>query len=109
MSYDKLKGSEDLRQGNSFSRSVTKLNGSIWEATEEGYHELVDTTGTVVSTAPMTKSADDLALIFAIPDTDTLTLLGNYILQINLTDSGDPLVDVPLVEYTIVFKERIAV
>ena len=109
MSFVKYKEIVTEFQGESFNRSLTKKSGAIWETNEVGNFELIDTSGTVVSSGSLIKSADNLSLTIAVPKGDTATLVGNYRLLANLTDTVDTDFSDVIAEYEITYKEKKAV
>ncbi len=105
MAFVKLisKGNKEW-QGESFSKPLTKGNGSIWLAEDTGYHELLNAAGSIVSTAALSHSVDDLALIFFVPLSDTATLEGKHRLLIHLTNTANIELDDVIAEYEILYS-----
>ena len=62
--------------------------------------------GTTVVSGTMTKSVDNLYLIVHIQDDQTEALNGKYIINADFTDSTDDTVKVPLVEFSLQYKEK---
>ncbi len=109
MGYVKVFGSKTLYQGQSFSKSLTKKDGSIWESNEVGDFEMFNSDGTVVSSGSLVKSGDNLSLTFTIPDDDTASLVGAHTINADLTDTVDDAIRIPLAEYDMTYKEKKAV
>ena len=93
-------------QGESFAKALGKTSGLIWDANEIGTYEVVDGTGTVVSSGALSKSIDNLSLIVVIPASDTSALLGDYLLLVHLNDSIDAEFSDVIGEYKMSYKER---
>ena len=98
-----VKGEKEW-QGESYSKPFNKSSGTVWLPEDTGYHELLDTEGLVVSTGALTQSADNLALIFFVPSSDTVALEGRYRLLIHLTNSSNVELDDVLIEFEIIYS-----
>ena len=106
MPFIKRTGKAVEYAGESFTKSLARKDGSVWEATESGVWELVDDASNQVASGVLTKSADNLTLTAQIPKTDTVGLGGNYLLLLSITDSDDADFEDVIAEYFIEYRER---
>ena len=103
MAYERYDGAETEIQGESFTRTLTKKDGSIWEANEVASYTMIDATGTVVDTGDLTKSGDNLGLIFQVAKTVTTDFQGEYKFAVLLEDTIDLDFSDYIAYYTIVY------
>ena len=109
MGYVKASGVKTLYQGQSFSRSIYKKGKiDIWESNEGGVYEMFDENGVTIVSENLVKSADNLSLTLQIADADTESLEGLYTIIADFTDTTDADVRIPLVEYSLTFKPKVA-
>ncbi len=93
-------------QGESFSRSLGKEDGSIWENEEDGTYSLIDSNGTTIKTGTLIKSENSFTLTVFLSNTDTENLLGNYkLFCFSIRDDDSSFNDV-IGEYEIEYKEK---
>ncbi len=104
MAFVKLEKKTTEYAGESFSKPLAKGDGSVWEATDSGYYQLVDSEGAIISTAPMTKSANEKALIFFVPKSDTIGITGKYKVVARLTNTLNAELDDVIAEYSIIYS-----
>lgn len=108
MGYAKKIGISTEYQGDSFSRTLTKDSGAIWEANETASYKMVDMKGDVVASGSLTKSVDNLSMTFMVGSTATATLLGIYKLIVYLEDTVLTEMKYPIAEYKIDYKKLTA-
>lgn len=108
MEYDKYSERVTEYQGESFSKTLYKTTGAQWTTAEGGTFELVDDTAAVVHSGTLAKSDGDLGLSFSVPTTATAGILGDHLLLVHLTDTGDATFKDVIAEYKIKYVERSA-
>lgn len=108
MAYAKKRGQSVEYQGDSFSRSLTKDSGAIWEANEEANYKMVDMKGTIVASGDLVKSVDNLSMSFMVGKTATANLVGIHKLIVYLTDTSVAEMSYPIAEYKIDYKKLTA-
>lgn len=106
MAYVEYKGASTQYTGTSFTRTLVKKDGTIWEATESAYFSMVDTeTGGEVTNDLLTKSGDNLGLILEVGKSMAQSLVGRYKLLVYLEDSVNTQRSEVLAEYIINYEE----
>ena len=109
MAFIKWLGSATEYQGESFTKSLTKDDDSIWEANETAEFQMTDVDGLEVASGSLVKSADDLSLTFTLGSTDTTALLGQYLLLVYITDTVDAEVHSVIAKYTMTYIDKKAI
>lgn len=109
MGFVKYKNKATEYQGESFTKTLTKEDGSIWEANEIGYFSMTDVNALEVSTGSLSKSGDNLGLTFTVSKDDTGSLEGKYLLLIHLNDSIDVNFDDVIAEYEMTYINKKAI
>ena len=93
-------------QGESFSRSLGKADGSIWETEEDGIYSLIDSKGISVKEGSLMKSENSFTLTVSLTKDDTDDLLGNYKLFCFGTRDDDSTFNDVIGEYSIAYQEK---
>ncbi len=105
MAYAKKIGTSIEYQGESFTKSLVKDDGSIWEANEVATYKLIDTKGKIIATDTLMKSVDELSLTFLLGKTDTTYLFGIYRLLVYLSDTVVTEMNYVIAEYKLDYKK----
>lgn len=105
MSFIKKEGASTEYQGESFTKTLLKRDETVWTAEDEATYILKDRLGATVVTGALTKVNGDFGLKFEIGQTDTTTLLGNYLLLVYLTNTVNTDYADVIAEYTLVYNE----
>ena len=103
MLYVKREDIATLYQGTSFTQTLAHEDGSIWGATEDLAYELTDPENNIISGDPLIRSGDDLTFTFIVPEADTVSLEGEYLLLVYQTDTGDARIKVPVAQYELTY------
>ena len=105
MAYVKYEGADTKYQGTSFTRTLTKKDGSLWASNETATYKMVDSDGTEVDTGILVKSVDNTGLIFEVGKTTTATFLGEYKLVVYLEDTVNLEYSEAIAKYTITYTD----
>ena len=105
MGYAKKTGKSTEYQGESFTKSLVKDDGSIWYDNEIGVYKLIDNRGKVIATDSLIKSEDNLSLTFLLGKTQTQYLLGIYKLLVYLNDTVITEMNYVIAEYKLDYKK----
>ena len=105
MSVERYEGAGTEYQGTSFTRTLIKKDKTAWDITDEANWILFDPAGAETLTGDLTKVNSAFGLKFILTQTDTATLLGNYILVAFLTNTGDAYINEILAYYTLYYNE----
>lgn len=103
MAYVKTMQVATLYQGTSYTQSLVKSDGSTWAPDERLNYKMTDETNVIVSQGDLIRSGDDLSYTFTIPASDTISLLGDYLLLVYQTDITNANVNVPVAQYDITY------
>ncbi len=106
MYYNKLVDMLTEYQGESFTRGLSKDNGTEWETEDTGYWELLDDDGVAVSSGALQKSSDNLSVEISVPKADTESLSGTYVLLVHITRTDDATFNDVIAKYTITYIEE---
>lgn len=106
MAYKKIVKDVKEYESESYADSLFKKNGATWSPNEVMTYELVNTTGTIISSGTLEVSTNLKSQTFLIPSTDTNGLLGKHKILVNLGNVGDPAVSDVIAEYNIEFMAR---
>lgn len=93
-------------QGESFTKTITRSDGTAWAADDEANYELIDSSGNIVSSGSLVKTGDNLGLTVFVPKADTASISGKHILLIYLTSVSQPTFNDVIAEYTINYKVK---
>ena len=105
MAYAKRSGTSIEYQGESFTKSLVKDNGDIWEANEISEYKLIDTAGKTVFSEALIKSADNISLTLLIGRTKTPLLFGIYRLLVYLNDTSITEMNYVIAEYKLDYRK----
>lgn len=95
--------------GESFSQSIQKDGGAVWNTNEQAVFTLYDAAGTTGITGTLVKSADNLSLGFMLSKTSTAGLTpGPHKVIVDLEDSIDTEMSDVIAEYSIEYSARTA-
>ena len=103
MLYVKREDIATLYQGTSFTQTLEHEDGTVWGATEELNYEMTDLENNIVSSGDLIRSGDDLTFAFVVPETDTTTLEGEYLLLVYQTTTDDVRIKVPVAQYELTY------
>jgi len=106
MGYVKYLDNQKEYSGESFTRTLIKNDGELWNDEDIASYSLLDTNGVVISTAPLVKSTDKKSITFVVPHTDTINLSGKYKLLVTLSNSNDDRINNVIAEYSITYSKR---
>ena len=105
MSFVRYIGADTKYQGTSFVRTLTRKDGATWGATHTSAWSLVDPNNAIVTSGTCDKINGNLGFYLEIPDTETVALVGNYLLVAYLYDSDNTDLSDIIMEYTLVYNE----
>ncbi len=108
MGYIKKNGKSIEYQGESFSKSLTKEDNSVWGDNEVATYELLNQSGTIIDTGTLTRSDNLTNMTFIIGKTVTADLLGVYRLLIYLSDTVITEMNYVIAEYRLDYKKTSA-
>ena len=108
MAYAKKIGKSVEYQGESFTKSLIKENGTEWEDNEVAEFKLFDTAGNIVATGSLVRSVDRLSLTFILGKTSTTNLFGVYRLLVYLSDTVVTEMNYVIAEYKLDYKKTTA-
>ena len=106
MAYVKLIGGSTEWQGDSYTKSIFKEDGSTWDAVYGGDFVLVNSAGVNVSTGALVRSGDNLSLTAKVSKDDTATITGEHKLLVRLTRSDDADFGRTIGEYDLEYLEK---
>jgi len=104
MLYVKREDVATLYQGTSFTETLGHEDETVWGATEELSFVVTDPDNNEVSSGDLVRSGDDLSFTFTIPHGDTTDWLGEYLLLIYQTDTGNADIRVPVAQYELTYE-----
>lgn len=93
-------------QEESFNRALTKKDGTEWGSNESAAYKMTNTEGEEVSSGSLTKSGDSLSLILAIPDDDTVGIVGSHRILVRLSLGDDATFNDVIADYSIMYKDE---
>lgn len=105
MAYGKKTGKSIEYQGESFTKSLTKEDGTAWEDNEIALFVLIDNKGLEVTTGSLVRSIDLLSLTFLLGKTQTTSLFGIYRLLVYLSDSVITEMNYVIAEYRLDYRK----
>ena len=108
MSFVRYIGADTQYQGTSFIRTLVRKDKQIWETKHSSDWTLVDVNENIVASGTCDKINGDLGFYLEIPDTDTETLEGSYLLVAYIYDSTDADLTDIFMEYTLVYNKVVA-
>ena len=108
MAYSKKTGASVEFQGESFTKSLIKDDGSEWMDNEDGSWKLFNTSGNIVANGTLTRSDDNLSLTFLLGKSSTTSLFGIYRLLVYLSDTVVTEMNYVIAEYKLDYKKTTA-
>lgn len=108
MAYNKKIGKSTEYPGESFSKSLTKKDGSEWTDNEVASFKLFDKKGGIAAQGSLVRSVDKLSLTFLLGKTDTELLFGVYRLLVYLSDTVITEMNYVIAEYRLDYKKTTA-
>lgn len=107
MGYEKIVKNSKEFAGESFSESISKNSGSVWNVNETATYSMYDKNGAISGVTGVLVTSDDKKSIgFTIPKTDTVALLGHHKVLVELGDSEDVNISDVIAEYNIEYLAR---
>jgi len=106
MALVKYIGTATEYQGESFTKSLTKEDGSKWLNNEICDYVLVNSAGIEMSTGSLVRSTDELSMTVQVPSSDTESLVGEFLLLVYLKDTNDSDFANVIAEYRIEYLEK---
>jgi len=100
----------DKYQGESFTKTLGRGDGSVWASNEKVNWQLFDPNGGAVGTlTDAILSGDDLTYTVKIPKTTTTAFDGVYLLLVYVIDTGDADINDVIAEYRLNFMTTVPV
>ncbi len=106
MAYVKNEESIEKYQGTSFTKTLTKSSGEIWEDNEILEYIVTDNSGTEVANGNLVKSDDKLQITFLLGSSDTDSFIGDFLLLVHLKDSIELEIDNIIAEYHLTYINK---
>ena len=103
MAYKYAKLTKKIKEARSFTATVTKT--SAFPANEEFAFIMKDQDDAIVTSGDAIKTNSDKSVTFTIPYTDTVGLLGEYVVYLYYTDTNNVDIKADIREYSIIIED----